>query len=882
MLAQAIGGAVAVVVGVCMTNVFGLSSNGRVDIGRIYVEDSVVAMTQSNFTSCAAESLTDSSLGSSSVFGGAFAIYHLPQVSLFSQGLLEPLKKTPVVTGFNLTVLILKSRFTQCSVRSSAASVRPGEANGGGGAIYANSVALTSISVIDSTFVSNRVTITSGATGLSSFSSGGAVAVEAGVSNSSLVALSSCSFVNCTAHGATILNMAVRGGAVHVFRAANISVAQTNFTNCSVLDAVNGGGISGGASMSANVTGYMSVTDCVFDATGGQDASASSTGLLVFARNASNAQADVTGCTFISSTVVLNVRCVGDDGEHNVGICVGPSVMLTNSRVVQVYPQSLDDFIAVGSTLMMFQNPKSVSFKGSSMQCAIPQFAAFKKQSFTSSFSATAYFCKPCEPFFVSLTADAVLLENLSNASNVDRCYHVSGSPGTLGCPFAVAACTTFVSVASGFWTKISDLERLDTVLRCHRGYCGCANSTNGCPLPPLISINRSRDPLCNGNRTGKLCGGCLDGFTQSMDDRTCISNSECSNSLWWVWTLSILGFAAYGLYVVVSCGKLADGAISCLLFYFQMSSFAADAEESDSSFANFILEISQVRSAAATYRGACYAPSTSAYNATALKLIGPLSVLFFAVAWTWVIQKLQPKLQQRNIDIAVSYSGSIAVTVLFAFSNVANVVFTLVECTGYRGSADVVFIDGTVPCRDAVWHGLIVVAALLFVFPAAFAAALRMKKLPQSARDAVCGSCTAPVFYWGAVTLTFRLLVSASQFLRVDYPNVLAFVRLLLTVGAFFLLVNLRPYVHERTFWVDVACYVCLIAQFGLQGFGAERDYIAVGVTSEQGNFFTNIATSSSVIRRARLLRVSPPMLFLIVFAAAGFCPWACTRLHG
>ena len=243
------------------------------------------------------------------------------------------------------------------------------------------------------------------------------------------------------------------------------------------------------------------------------------------------------------------------------------------------------------------------------------------------------------------------------------------------------------------------------------------------------------------------------------------------------------------------------------------------------------------------------------------LKLIGPLCVLLlFAVAWTCIIRKLQPKLQQRNIDITVSYSGSITVTLLFVFSNVANVVFTLVECTGYSGSADVVFIDGTVPCRDATWYSLIAAAAFLFLFPAAFAAALRLKKLSQSAQDAVCGKFTAPVFYWGAITLTFRLLVSATQFLRVDYPNVLAFVRLLLTVGVFFLLVNLRPYVHERTFWVDVACYVCLIAQFGLQGFPADREFVGIADSSaKQKSIIQNLSTFSTVIRRARLLHVFP-----------------------
>jgi hypothetical protein len=232
------------------------------------------------------------------------------------------------------------------------------------------------------------------------------------------------------------------------------------------------------------------------------------------------------------------------------------------------------------------------------------------------------------------------------------------------------------------------------------------------CLLPPLISIDRNRDPLCNGNRVGKLCGGCPPDFTQSMDDMTCISNAACSENLWWVWTLSILGFAAYSLYIVLSCSKRADGALACLVFYFQMSSFLADGNESDGLVT--ILEFAQVHSVAAMYRDACYAPSMSAYNATAFKLIGPLLMLLFAVAWTWIIQKLQPRLQQRNIDLSVSYSGTLAVTVLFVFSNVTSVVFTLVECSSYSGPDAVVFIDGTVPCLDSNWHGLIVVVVLL------------------------------------------------------------------------------------------------------------------------------------------------------------------------
>jgi hypothetical protein len=334
------------------------------------------------------------------------------------------------------------------------------------------------------------------------------------------------------------------------------------------------------------------------------------------------------------------------------------------------------------------------------------------------------------------------------------------------------------------------------------------------------------------------------------MNDRSCISDETCAKNLWWVWTLSVLGYAAYSLYIVVSCHKWDSGAFSCLLFYFQMSSFAVSVDESNGSF--IILEYSQVRSIVALYEGACYARSTGAYDATVFKLVGPLLVLLFALAWTWVIQKLQPRLQQRGMDISVSYSGSIAATLLYVFSSVANVVFTLAECSSYKDTANaVVFIDGTVPCKDAKWTVVVLFAALLFVFPALFAAALRLKKLPQSARDAVCGKFTEPVFYWGAVTLFFRLLVSVTQFLRVEFPNLLAFVRSFLSTGVIVLLVNLRPYVDERTFWVDVVCYACLIAQFGLHIISATRDYLAISTTSSDvKTFFRSVSALSTVAR--------------------------------
>ena len=830
MFAQVIGGAAAVAVGVYMTNSIGQESIESVAAGGISVQDSVLVVNRSRFTNCRVASLADSSFGSSSVFGGAFAVLHSPQVSNFRSGLLLPSYTTLNVTGFNLTVLIAESFFARCSIFSNTSN-RPGGANGGGGALYTKSAALTNFSVTESSFKNNFVTVASGSTGLSSFSSGGALAVETGDSKFSFVAVSSCIFVNCTVQGAQISNMGVLGGAVHVLHAARISVVATNFTNCSILYAVGGDIVSGGSAMSAVVTGSMSVISCVFDASEGRDMSETSTGLLFLARNSSRVNINVLDCEFVSSSVVVSIQCVDDDGVRRVaGLCVGPIFMLQNSTIFQVPSNRVSDFnfSATGSSLMSLQISESLSFLGSRLHCASPRFAVFMEHPVESSTTAL-YSCKPCLPFHISSTATVVSLEELSNAQNVDRCFPASGDGSASGCPFAISDCTTFVSVSSGFWANISESATLVPARRCPPGYCGCASATNGtCPLPPPISIDSKDDPLCNGNRIGTLCGGCRPGFTQSMDDRNCISNQACSESMWWVWTLSVLGYVAYSLYIVVSCLNRSDGAIACLLFFFQMSSFATVADDSNA-FAT-VLEYAQVHSVVAMYQNACYAPSMSAYNATALKLIGPLLVLLFVVAWTKAIQKLQ---QRNSVDIRVSYSSTIVVAVLFVFSNVASVVFTLVECSSYSEANAVVFIDGTVPCKDMKWNILVFVAALLFVYPAALAAALRHAKVPPNVRNAVCGKFTAPVFYWGAVTLSFRLLISFTQFMRVDVPNLMAFARLLLSVGALFLLVYLRPYVHVTTFWLDVACYVCLIVQFGLQGFSANRDFMGVAESS-------------------------------------------------
>jgi len=214
------------------------------------------------------------------------------------------------------------------------------------------------------------------------FSRGGAVAVEAGYWNESLVSVSFSTFFNCAVQGWNIFNMGARGGAVHVMRAACIEVTRTMFTNCSIVNAVSGGVASGGSAMCAAFSGDAVINECVFDATDGQDASESSNGLLVLALSTSLVQCNVSRCDFMSSMVVPTVVCVHSDGAmRSVGNCNGPKMSLMHSRILQVQSPTFPSLNDGGGVMMSFPNSKTVSFNDSYLHCALSRPTAFKERT---------------------------------------------------------------------------------------------------------------------------------------------------------------------------------------------------------------------------------------------------------------------------------------------------------------------------------------------------------------------------------------------------------------------------------------------------------------------------------------------------------------------
>jgi hypothetical protein len=859
-LSQALGGGVSIALGGFLHNSAGKNSGISLIAGQTYVQDSHIASIENRFVDCAAESttegLTSISFGASSAFGGAFAVFHAQQMTALTDGL-EELPDTKIdLAGSNFTVDVLKSNFSRCSASSKSKAGRSAQADAFGGAVYASSVALH-ISMSDSHFSDSSVNVSAGAGALPSHSSGGAVAVEFKASNYSVALFTSCSFVNCTARGANIPSTAVTGGAISVSLAASVFIIYSKFINCKIQGALSVQSsevcASGGAGVSLSRSKNISVYTCVFDSIDGQDDSATSTGLAIFSASSSYSRIDVMGTLFRSSAVIFSVQCVSDDGFYFVGCSVfGPQIFVSNSNIAQLTPIKFDAFSLVGSSLMSFDPLISPIFTRFRMKCSLSEFAVFKDQiSISSAFPLVFFSCKACRQFDISHSANEVWLEQIMDSANASNCVRSSVDNN---CPYGVKRCQTFVDVEQGFWTNFSESGGLLRASRCPDRYCGCDSSKDACPLSPLLAANHVADSLCRGNRSGVLCGGCRQNFTHSLNGYSCVSNDDCSQDFGWVWTLTVIGFVLQSIYIVFTSVGKDDGFINCVLFYGQMSLFArippvSNNQEDNSDAASWFSKSSQFSSILSAYQNSCYGPSMGAYEATAAQLIGPLTVFLSSMLLIFpaklLLKKFHHFLRKRKLNLQVTFATTLMNLLLMLFSSVSSVVFQLITCQDI-GQEKVVFIDGTKSCSGAAFNFLSFLAAMLSLAPLVIWAGLKFNRIPAHVRAVLCSPYTDDTYYWVALALLFRFVVSVLSATVRQFPSVSAMVLLFCTVCMLMLLMTHRPYVDQRTYYMDIFCYFCLIVQYMLQSLAGAPESLGLSL-NQNSRFFDTVRDAST-----------------------------------
>jgi hypothetical protein len=196
----------------------------------------------------------------------------------------------------------------------------------------------------------------------------------------------------------------------------------------------------------------------------------------------------------------------------------------------------------------------------------------------------------------------------------------------------------------------------------------------------------------------------------------------------------------------------------------------------------------------------------------------------------------------------------------LLIFSSVTTVVAELVTCQADLG---VVFIDGNVPCYDARWRGLIAIMCVLCIVPLLYAAALRWKLFPPDTRKKVCSAYSESKYYWGAITLSFRLVLSIVYALVQESPSTSALVRSFLCVAMLLLLTHQKPYRLATTYYFDVLCHFCLIFQFSMEVWvrAAESLGLPVDPNSRVSSRLFNSHAAASAVRCVRFF----VMMFLL-----------------
>jgi hypothetical protein len=700
------------------------------------------------------------------------------------------------------------------------------------------------------------------------------------------VVLISTEFMNCFAYGiAQATNVFVSGGGIFTrasqsLRLENTSVSASGIGDVFSTDFLQSGGGAMGVQNVASV--------CISNSRFYNNSDASLTGVVFVQQLNKECSMDVkiiNGSVLATSPFVsidlpsLNISCgvnCSEEQQKRIRIDVVNSILVSWSKD-QEHRSSIVMSLPKFSRVMAERSFVKCQFKGSSNLAVLTTDTSHPQSLIVS--------CAPCEkPFEIALTSTSFDLRFLSAFRQRKSCRALNlaskSSPLTQRCPFGISFCSTVVKVTSGFWVTFTADGSISSAIYCPSNYCGCRNQPDSleCQLFPVFATEfreYEHDILCQHNRTGVLCGGCKPDFTQSLNGYSCIPNDVCQSNLGMLWTVTVIGYLIYSIYIVSKSLKTkSDGLIMCVLFYGQISSFATippilKAQRQNSAQSIWFSKITRFESVLSLFENTCYGPNMGGYEATLAQLSGPAIVVVLSLVMCDAASRLQRRFdnffRKYKLEIRASFGVTMTNVLLLLFSSVTSVVFQLITCVDAKisteGTTKVVFIDGTKTCSGTVHNIFIAVAALLFVVLLAFCAVLKFKKIDAQTQAIVCSAYTDTRYYWIAIKLVYRFIVTVISATVPQNPSVSAMALSLCTMCMLALIIALRPYVSQRTHYMDMFCYICLIIQFLLQCVARASESMGFSIT-EDNVFFESVsnAAAASIFLRS-VFRHQPHM---------------------
>ncbi len=323
-----------------------------------------------------------------------------------------------------------------------------------------------------------------------------------------------------------------------------------------------------------------------------------------------------------------------------------------------------------------------------------------------------------------------------------------------------------------GYWYK-DDL----VFQQCPAGYC-CSGGT----IDPCDSIDS-----CTGNRTGTLCGSCIEGFSVSILNGECIREDICGKDHWF-WAVAFTATMVYALWytlkddimslffkiikLVPSCfrsekmnntsGNNVDkGYFGIVTYFVQMAAVIhIQMEYSDTgpdetfldtlgnSISQFLnMELTQIELNVCPLSGMT-AMSKVIYQ---LGFLMAIYISWFAIFLVnLVIIRIYKGITNKNPEILESFKlklvqGFVEI-IKYTYAGACGVLFISIVCVSVKGE-EVWWYDGTNVCFEN-WQVAIVAFGIFYVFPLPFALFFGLKMLKDnemSARMFLC-SCMVPL----------------------------------------------------------------------------------------------------------------------------------------
>ena len=143
--------------------------------------------------------------------------------------------------------------------------------------------------------------------------------------------------------------------------------------------------------------------------------------------------------------------------------------------------------------------------------------------------------CQPCiKSFFRNVREDvhyqfdgniSLFVKNMNG--DIDTCQ---------SCPYGAVCSGNNVVPRPNHWGFWND-DKL-VFVKCTPNYC-----CSGTEEEPCVKYNH-----CAGNRTGQLCGSCLDGFSMSILTGKCVPDRKCGR-IYWFWLVAFCAAMAYAMW---------------------------------------------------------------------------------------------------------------------------------------------------------------------------------------------------------------------------------------------------------------------------------------------------------------------------------------------